>query len=146
MTSSESLGRIDADLSVSRDAMRCSPTRAQAITDGDLVAVEPGIAREAGWQAPLAITRAAWDDCVSWNDEDSTKQMPLDETGRLWDVLYMAMAHVRGQGFSTSFHFELYRVPRDGRSVTPELVRLHCGIGPSDEGDPVITIRQPDEV
>ncbi|MGW6290328.1 DUF6573 family protein [Streptomyces sp. NPDC055107] len=96
MTSNEILARIDADLSVSKDAMRCSPTRAQAIADGDLVAVEPGLARDASWQAPLAITRAAWDDCVSWNDEDSTKQVPQDETGRLWDVLKVGDELVTG--------------------------------------------------
>ncbi|MFB7436532.1 DUF6573 family protein [Streptomyces microflavus] len=149
MDSGNILARIERDLSVSEDAMRSTPTlppRAQAIADGALVAVERGIASEAGWKVPVAITRAAWDDCVAWSDEDSDRQCPQDETGRLWDVLWMTMAPIRGQRFRTEFYAELYRVPRDGRSTAAELVRLHCGIGPGDEGEAVITIRQADEV
>ncbi|MCD9904254.1 DUF6573 family protein [Streptomyces cyaneofuscatus] len=140
---------ITRDLSVSEDAMRsipAAPPRAQAIAVGELVAVERGIASEAGWKAPVAMTRAAWDDCVAWSDEDSDRQCPQDETGRLWDVLWMTMAPIRGRRFRTEFYAELYRVPRNGHTIAAELVRLHCTIGPGDEGEAVVTIRQADEV
>ncbi|WP_405551210.1 DUF6573 family protein [Streptomyces globisporus] len=144
MTDPGILSRIDRDLSVSEDAMRSAPSRAQAIADGALVAVEPGIASEAGWRAPVAISRAAWDDCVAWSDEDTARQVPQDETGRLWDVLFMTAARAR-RGFATEFLAELYRVPRGGRAVKARLVQVHCSIGPGDEGEPVITIRQANE-
>ncbi|MEU3137022.1 DUF6573 family protein [Streptomyces sp. NPDC006854] len=144
MKNSEILNRIDRDLSVGEDAMRSRPSRAQAIADGALVAVEPGIAAEAGWKVPVAISRAVWDDCVAWSDEDTARQVPHDETGRLWDVLHMTAARAR-RGFDTELVAELYRVPRDGRAVSARLVRVHCSIGPGDEGEPVITIRQTDE-
>ncbi|MCQ1581238.1 DUF6573 family protein [Streptomyces parvus] len=144
MKDTEIVSRIDTDLSVSKDAMRSSPSRAQAIADGELVAVEPGIAAEAGWNAPVAISRAAWDDCVAWSDEDTARQVPQDETGRLWDVLYMTAARAR-RGFDTDMYAELYRVPRGGRARKARLVRVRCSIGFGDEREPVITIRQADE-
>lgn len=45
-------------------------TRAQAIEDGVLVDVSE-IAKEAGFKFPVAVTRAAWADCVEWSDEDN---------------------------------------------------------------------------
>ncbi|MGB7933156.1 MAG: DUF6573 family protein [Gammaproteobacteria bacterium] len=41
--------------------------------------------------------------------------------------------------------FQLYRVPRDGRSTKAELVTLKLIVGPGDAGEPVITILLPDE-
>jgi len=61
-------------------------TRRQALDDGVLVDVSE-MAREAGFRFPVALTRAAWEDCVSWSDADSKRQTHQDEAGRLWDVL-----------------------------------------------------------
>ncbi|XXZ47535.1 DUF6573 family protein (plasmid) [Streptomyces cavourensis] len=83
---------------------------------------------------------------MAWSDEDSDRQCPQDETGRLWDVLWMTMAPIRNGRFRTEFYAELYRVPRDGHTLSAEVVRLHCAIGPGDEGEAVVTIRQADEV
>jgi hypothetical protein len=41
-------------------------TRADALRDGNLVAVPDALAREAGITVPVALTRAAWEDCVAW--------------------------------------------------------------------------------
>jgi Family of unknown function (DUF6573) len=41
--------------------------------------------------------------------------------------------------------FQLYRVPRDGRSRDAVLVTLKLIVGPGDAGEPVITILLPDE-
>lgn len=119
-------------------------TRQQAIGDGHLIDVTE-VAKEAGFRTPVAITRAAWTDCVEWGEEDSRRQTYQDEAGRLWDVLWMAMNAARRGAGAQSLVFQLYRVPRGGRGVRPRLVKLVAHIGPGDDGDPVITILLPGE-
>lgn len=159
------LARIDDALDVSPDAMRSVPaakadsvpepspfgtvidayTRADAIADGALVAVDERTAREAGFRFPVALTRAAWLDCVAWTDEDSERQTPQDESGRLWDVMNMTALAARRNRGERRFMATLYRVPRGGRARAPRLVQLKCVIGPGDSGEPVVTIMQADE-
>jgi hypothetical protein len=93
---------------------------------------------------PVAMTRAAWSDCVEWGEADNRRQAYQDEAGRLWDVVWMAsQAARRGHGDRVSF--QLYRVPRGGRGTRPRLVTLHMHIGSGDAGEPVITIMMPTE-
>jgi len=122
-----------------------SYSRAQAIEDG--VLVDAGsMAQEAGFKWPVAFTSAVWDDCIAWTDEDKAKQAYQDQSGRLWDVLYMASHTIRtSNGSSDQLRFELYRVPRDGKSMKAELVTLKLIVGPGDQGEPVITIMMPNE-
>jgi hypothetical protein len=69
-------------------------TRDQAIEDG--VLIDPGtMAAEAGFRWPVAITAAAWTDCVAWTEDDSARQIHQDQSGRLWDALYMASHAVK---------------------------------------------------
>ena len=120
-------------------------TRAQAIEDGMLVDVG-AMAREAGFKWPVALTSAAWADCVAWTEDDSDKQAYQDQSGRLWDVLFMASHAIRtGSGSGDRLLFQLYRVPRDGRSTEAELTALKLIVGPGDQGEPVMTILLPDE-
>ena len=42
-------------------------TRAQALADGVLIDAGP-LAREAGLRFPVALTGAAWQDCVAWTE------------------------------------------------------------------------------
>lgn len=120
-----------------------SYTRAQAIADGTLVNVTE-TALEAGFRIPVAMTAAAWADCVAWSDADSERQTHQDESGRLWDVLWMAsLAARRAQGERCPF--QLYRVPRGGRATRPRPTTLHMHIGPGDAGEPVITLLLPGE-
>lgn len=119
-----------------------SYSRAQAFEDGFLVDVSD-TASEAGFRVPVAITRAAFDDCVTWTDADSNRQTYQDEAGRLWDVLWMAYNAARRAGGRQRLAFQLYRVPRGGRGVRPRLTTLHLVIGPGDNAEPVITIMQP---
>ena len=51
----------------------------------------------------------------------------------------------RYRGASDQLHFELYRVPCDGKSMEAELVTLKLIVGPGDQGEPVITIMMPNE-
>lgn len=121
-----------------------SYTRQQAIEDGYLIDVSE-LAVEAGFRVPVAVTRAAWADCVEWSEVDSRRQTYQDEAGRLWDVLWMAMSAARRGAGVQRLVFQLYRVPRGGHGVRPRLVKLVAHIGPGDDGDPVITILLPGE-
>jgi hypothetical protein len=115
-------------------------TRAQAIEDG--VLIDPGpMAKEAGFKWPVALTVNAWADCVVWNDADSQQQVHQDQSGRLWDVLYMASHAIRtSKDSGDRILFQFYRVPRDGHSTKAVLVTLKLIFGPGDSGEPVITI------
>jgi hypothetical protein len=120
-------------------------TRAQALADGVLIDAGP-MAQEAGFRWPVAITAAAWEDCVAWTDADSERQIHQDQSGRLWDVLFMAAfeARVRADA-GQQLLFELYRVPRNGRSKDAELTTLKLVVGPGDDREPVMTILLPRE-
>ena len=120
-------------------------TRAQALADGVLIDAGP-MAREVGFRWPVAITAGAWADCVTWSDADSERQTHQDQSGRLWDVLFMAAYAVRtSEKGGAELLFELYRVPRDGQATESELTTLKLVVGPGDEGEPVTTILLPNE-
>ena len=120
-------------------------TRAQALADGVLIDAGP-MAREAGFRWPVAITAGAWADCVTWSDADSERQTHQDQSGRLWDALFMAAHAVRTRADAgAQLLFELYRVPRDGRSTGAERTKLKLVVGPGDDGEPVMTILLPNE-
>lgn len=118
-------------------------TRETAFSDGVLIDVST-TTREAGFRAPVAMTLAAWDDCVAWTDRDSKRQTAQDEAGRLWDVAWMAYIAARN-ATGNRCPFQLYRIARDGRSTRPQLTTLHLHIGPGNGGEPVITILMPNE-
>lgn len=120
-----------------------SYTREQAIEDGILVDVT-STAREAGFRCSVAISRAAWADCVEWNETDGKRQTYQDEAGRVWDVIWMASVAAR-RGGNIEKLFQLYRVPRGGRGCRPRLATLKMLAGPGDDGELVITILMPNE-
>ena len=119
--------------------------RAQAIEDE--VQIDAGaLASQAGFKWPVALTAAVWADCVAWSEDNSRRQIYQDESGRLWDVLYMASHAIRtSKDSGDRLLFQLYRVPRDGQSTEAVLVTLKLIVGPGDAGEPVITILLPNE-
>jgi hypothetical protein len=123
-----------------------SYARAQALEDGVLVDVTE-TAREAGIKFPVALTAAAWADCVEWTDEDAERTGAYqDQSGRLWDVVWMTRcAIVRGRGASNMVVVDLLRVRRDRRSRRAVAVQLVALCGPGDDAEPVITIMTMDE-
>jgi len=115
-------------------------TRAQAIEDGVLVDAGP-IANEVGFKLSVALTAAVWADCVAWTDDDSQTNAFQDQSGRLFDVLFMASFAIRTSADSGDrLLYELYRVPRDGYSTEAKSVTLKLIIGPGDHGEPVMTV------
>jgi len=120
-------------------------TRAEAIGDGVLIDVS-STARDACFNWPVAMTAGAWADCVAWSDRDSQTQVYQDQSGRLYDVIFMAFQAIcLSREAGDRLLFRLYRVPRDGHSMDAELTTLKLIVGPGDSGEPVITIMLVDE-
>jgi hypothetical protein len=70
----------------------------------------------------------------------------IDQSGRLWDVLFMAQHAIRvNRSGGDRLKFQLYRVPRNGKSIEATITTLKLIVGPGDQGEPVITILLPDE-
>ncbi len=115
-------------------------SRAQALDDG--VLVDAGLmARECGFRWPTAISAAAWADCVAWTDADSERQVHQDPSGRLCYLLFMAHHAIRSSSSGGDrLTFQLYRVPRGGKSTEAAITMLKLIVGPGDEGEPVVTI------
>ena len=120
-----------------------SYTRAQAIGDGMLVDVSE-VAREAGFTRHTVLTRSVWEGCVAWDNADERAYQ--DESGRLWDVLFMArMAATRAGALTDRVTYKVARIPSGQQATTPEEVELVLHIGPGDAGEPVLTIMWPGE-
>ena len=120
-------------------------TRAQAIEDGILVDVSE-TAREAGFKIPVAVTRAVWERLVALPEGYRGFQ---DESGRLWDVLWMARHYaLRASNSDRVRMCVLVRDVRKDLRDSHRPPRRHfpiTAIGAGDEGEPVITIMWPED-
>ena len=120
-------------------------TRAQAIEDGILVDVS-NTAREAGFKIPVAVTRAVWERLVALPEGYQGFQ---DERGRLWDVVWMARHYaLRGSNDDRVRMCVLVRDIRKDLRDSNRPPRKHfpiVAIGAGDAGEPVITIRWPED-
>jgi hypothetical protein len=116
-----------------------SYSRAQALEDGVLVDVSE-TAREAGIKFPVAVTRAVWNEYVALTP--AAKRACNDERGRLWDVVWMLRCGIARHGNESRFLYQLHVVTR---SIRASLVTLKAECDGGDDGEPVITVLQPDE-
>ena len=112
-------------------------TRQNALDDGVLIDATQA-AKEAGFHYPLAFTATAWARCVV---------VPIDcpwqdESGRLWDVLWMLFNAIRRAPDDNPVRFSLQVCNHPSRSEEVHL-KAHCG--PGDDAQPVITIMLPHE-
>jgi hypothetical protein len=119
-------------------------TRTQALADGMLINVS-GVALEAGFRLPVAVTAAVWGKCISWTTSDTEKQVYQDEAGRLWDVLWMLRMAINNCKGESVVRYRLLVIPRDGRSRKPASMVLKAEIHGGVEREPVITIMLPSE-
>jgi hypothetical protein len=115
-------------------------TRKDALADGVQIDVSE-MAREAGLKFPVYLTRAVWENYVRVPDGVRCQ----DESGRLWDVMWMLRTAARRTGGSQMM-FKLH-VRNDNRVRTPPLVTLKAVCGPLDIDDPrpAITCMLPSE-
>jgi hypothetical protein len=118
-----------------------SYTRSQAIADGVLVDVTE-MAAEAGFKLAVALTRDAWSTAVEWDDTHGGFQ---DETGRLWDVVWMAGLAARRHRGGDRVAFDVLRVPNRPGAIAAQSVELVVCVGPGDHGEPVVTIMLPSD-
>jgi len=92
------------------------PFENPALVDADFMA------NEAGFKWPVALTSAAWADCVAWTEDDGEQQVHQDQSRRLSDLLFMAShatrtskdsgAAGRAFGRSGAGHVEIHRWSR----------------------------------
>lgn len=113
-----------------------SYSRAQAIEDGVLVDVS-SVAQEAGLRFPVALTRAAWELCVTV----PPKARCQNEAGRLWDAVSMLRFAIKTGGGGSELRYSLIVVTAKGR----RRITLKSICGPGDDAEPVITVMLPEE-
>ena len=120
-------------------------TRCQAIEDGVLVDVTE-TAREAGFRIPVALSRSVWDRLVALPEDYRGFQ---SESGRLWDVLWMARHYAHGAPNSDRVRMcVLVRDVRKDLCDSNRPPRRHfpiVAIGPGDSSEAVITIMFPED-
>lgn len=128
-------------------------TRAQALEDGEQIAIPADLSTEAGIRFPVFITRGAyyatvaaggrWETSVHEPGETLVLPAGQDHQGRLWDVLTMLRHAARRGGSSISFSV---LVDEKGTGH-PRAVKLisECGPMDMDKPEPVITIMLPEE-
>ena len=122
-----------------------SYTRKNAIDDGVLIDVTE-TAIEAGIKFPFAVTQAVWNKYIEWTQDDTAKQSYQDQPGRLWDIVWMARhAMLNAKGDIQEILFELYCIPRDGKSKRAKRTTLKIILGPGDQGEAVLTVLLPNE-
>ena len=120
-------------------------TRRQAIEDGVLVDVSE-TAREAGFNIPVALSRSVWERLVALPEGYCGFQ---SESGRLWDVLWMARHYALGAADRDRVTMSvLVRDIRKDLSDSERPPRRHRPIvtlGAGDRGEAVITIMFPED-
>ena len=115
-------------------------SRAQAIEDGVLVDVS-SVAKEAGIKFPVAMTATVWGQYVEVPEGVGCQ----DESGRLWDIVWMfRCAAAKFDGDTLLFKLYVRNHNRE-RLTRQDLVTLKAICGPGDNGEPVVTIMTPEE-
>lgn len=114
-------------------------TRAEAIADGVLVAVNETLAREAGFKVPVYLTREVHETYVRV-PEGIRLQC---ESGRLWDILWMTRSAYQNERTGNPVVTVPLYVRNDNRRS--RLVKLKASFGPGDQGECVLTIMMPGE-
>lgn len=112
-------------------------TREDLLRDGILVEVST-LATEAGFKFPVAVSCTVWNAYV----EVPPGVTGQDETGRLWDILWMLKLAIRRSVGGDTIRF-CVAVRND--NCRPRPVQLKAICGPGDTPEPVITILMPDE-
>jgi hypothetical protein len=114
-----------------------SYTRKQSIADGVLIDVTE-LAKEAGFKYPVAFTSSVYERHV----RVPADVVDMDETGRLWDVLWLLRYAVMKSPEKSEVLFKLSE--RKGNNEM-EIVTLKAICGPDDDGEVCLTVMLPEE-
>lgn len=109
-------------------------TRAQALEDGVLADIS-GLAREAGFRMPVAVTQGVWEVLNPTQDLAGAGQ---DLNGRTWDLLTILRLAIRNAMSADAVRFAPLFIRNAGQAAEP--VEMWAKCGPGDEGEPVITV------
>lgn len=107
-------------------------SRRQAIADGVLRDVT-ATAKEMGFIYPVALTAAAWADCVAVPEGCESQ----DEAGRLWDVLWMLRVVLQDRNVPNPVGFRVNVLAAPNRRRTVHLTAVCSG---GDKAEPTITV------
>ena len=120
-------------------------TRRQALEDTLLVDLSVDAA-EAGFTIPVAVTKAVFERCIQWTEQDTRKKPRCcqDQDGRQWDVLWMASLRCQERPKEFETLYQLRIVPRPGHG-RKRLQTLKLKVTRGDAGEIVATILLPDE-
>ena len=83
----------------------------QAVDDGFLILVDQTASKEAGIRHPVYLTRAVWDKYV---EVPKGMEIHQDQSGRLWDVLFMFAFFARKESSSHLLFKLLIQLPDAG--------------------------------
>lgn len=114
-----------------------SYSRGQALEDGFLVDVTE-TAKQAGLRYPVALSHDVYESYVVVPPDVKGQ----DQSGRLWDILWMLACAIRQGKDVNEIRYELF-VRNDNRK--PQRVRLKAVCGPDDDGEPCITVMHPNK-
>ncbi len=130
-----------------------SYTTKQAVEDGLLVLIPADTSKEAGITFPVYLTKAVWDKYV---EVPSGMEGEQDESGRLWDILWMFMISARRcSGAYLEFEFickladigdqEANEVQFEGRFLRTVTLKAMIQAQDFDDPSPAIFILKPHE-
>ncbi|MDD1723605.1 MAG: hypothetical protein LUQ07_00595, partial [Methanospirillum sp.] len=117
-------------------------SRADAIRDGVLIAVNPATCKEAGVILPVAVTDNLW----GYVEPGNLAEMPGQSVeGRLWDLLWMFRMSLNSRtrhGDTSRFQI-LFLTKSERQRPRLEEVTVIGRCGPGDDAEPVITLMLP---
>ena len=130
-----------------------SYTTKQAVEDGLLVLIPADTSKEAGITFPVYLSKAVWDKYV---EVPSGMEGEQDESGRLWDILWMfRMAARKVSGSYLEFEFicrladiadwEPNEVLFEGRFLRTVTLKAMIQAQDFDDPSPAIFILKPNE-
>lgn len=118
-------------------------TASEALADGVLIDV--GAMASELFRHKVLMSRAAWEDCVVWTDEDAMRTGAYqDQPGRLWDVLWMTYVALKRSTTSTTLHRISREVPAAAEPEA-ELISLSIGTTSLDDGAMALVLSLPGE-
>lgn len=120
-------------------------SRAQAIRDGRLIDITRQAGR-VGFRVPVAISRAAWLDCVEWADtaaSDETEDRRLHDLLRELNERAVLASELDPEGVAL---MRFYRVPAGAKHTVAEVTTLALHSGMDEHDMPIITISLAGEV